>query len=33
MDGVARLQRGEGEPRLALYTCGGYIVVVGLRYG
>ena len=33
MDAVVKLQRNDGELRLALYTCGGYIVVVGFRSG
>ena len=33
MDAVTSLQRGDGRPRRALYTCGGYIVLVGCRAG
>lgn len=33
MDAVTSLQRGDGRPRIALYTCGGYIVLVGCRAG
>lgn len=33
IDAVTSLQRGDGKLRIALYTCGGYIVLVGCRSG